>query len=119
MQSAGKSERVVDYRIAPGVLESIVRHSLAGDPRLRLPHGVSRSSRHPVEIAVEDATCRVTLHLHVRLGEDLAALGVWVKETVGTRLAAMTGMRVGNVEVHFDGVYRSETATSPGLANQG
>ena len=118
MQSGGESERVVDYRIAPGVLESIVRHSLAGDPRLRLPHGVSRSSRHPVEIAVEDAICSVTLHLHVRLGEDLAVLGAWIKETVGTRLAAMTGMRVGKVDVHFDGVYQSETADSPGLVSQ-
>ena len=51
------------------------------------------------------------------LGEDLAVLGAWVKETVGTRLPAMTGMQVGNVDVHFDGVYQSETANSPGLAS--
>jgi uncharacterized alkaline shock family protein YloU len=119
MVTAGGSERVVDYRIAPAVLESIVRHSLAGDPRVRIPHGVSRGSRHAVDVTVEDAVCMVALHLHAPLGEDLVALGGWIKQTVGTRLAAMTGMSVGHVDVHFDGVYPSQASGSRGSDSLG
>ncbi|MHB9148848.1 MAG: hypothetical protein ACYC33_01995 [Thermoleophilia bacterium] len=105
MESAAGSERVVDYRIAPAVLESIVRHSLAGDRRVQIPHGVSRGSRHAVDVVVEDGVCVVTLRVHALLGEDLAALAGWIRQIVGTRLTAMTGMRVGRVDVHFEGVY--------------
>jgi|SRR5680860_569821 len=119
MEPTGDPGRVVDYRIAPAVLESIVRHSLAGNPRVRIPHGVSRGSRHAVDVEVENAVCLVTLHLHAPLGEDLRALGGWIKQAVGTRLAAMTGMPVGHVDVHFDGVYPPQNPGSRGSDNPG
>lgn len=119
MDSAAGSERVVDYRIAPGVLESIVRHSLAGDRRIQIPHGVSRGSRHAVDVVVEHGVCVVTLRVHALLGEDLASLGGWIRQIAGTRLTAMTGMQVGRVDVHFEGVYPSAASGLRGSDSTG
>lgn len=119
MESATGSEGVVDYRIAPSVLESIVRHSLAGDRRVQIPHGVSRGSRHAVDVVVDEGACLVTLRVHALLGEDLAALAAWIRQIVGTRLTAMTGMPVGRVDVHFEGVYPPSASSLRGSDSTG
>ncbi|HZK48258.1 MAG TPA: Asp23/Gls24 family envelope stress response protein [Thermoleophilia bacterium] len=112
MLSMEGSELIVaDYRISPAVLRAIVRHSLGGDPRVRLAHGVSRAGRHAVDVAVSEGACAVTVHMQAPLGEDLLALGSKVKEDVETGLAAMTGMPVARVDVHVDGVYRASAST--------
>jgi hypothetical protein len=98
-------DMVIDYQIAPTVLEKIVRGSLLADPRIRLPHGMARSSRHPVSIAAEGGECQITIHVMAPLGQDLIALGAWIRDHVGTKVATMTGLTVSRFDVHVDGVY--------------
>ena len=105
-------DTIIDYRIAPTVLEKIVRGALLTSPTIRLPHGVSRASRHPVEVAVEGGECQVKIHVLAPLGEDLLALGSWIRAHVGGKLASMTGMTVSRLDVHIDGVYPPDASDS-------
>jgi uncharacterized alkaline shock family protein YloU len=60
---------------------------------------------HPVEIAVEDDQCRVSVQLDARMGEHLPTLASSVRHTVAAALTSMTGLRVAAVDVAFSGVF--------------
>ncbi len=96
---------VADYQISSSVLQSIVRWSVASEPRVRLHREGPRPGRRDAEIVVVEGVGSVVVHLLALFGEDLPELGEAVKELVASRLARMTGLRVARVDVHFDGVF--------------
>lgn len=103
---SGDGSVVADYRVSASVLEEIVRWSLAGDERLRVGGGSALGGRHPIGVSVSGVATVVTVHLQARLGEDLLALGAWVKRTVALRLGTMTGLVIARVDVQVVGVFR-------------
>jgi uncharacterized alkaline shock family protein YloU len=96
---------MTQYLIATSVLEAIVRGSLDGDERLRIHNPLALMRTHPVEITVEGDECRIAVQLDARMGEHLPTLASSVRQTVGTALASMTGLRVAAVDVAFSGVF--------------
>lgn len=107
----GRGE-VADYQISSSVLQSIVRWSLAAEPRVRLHREGPRPGRKDAEIVVAKGAGSVVVHLLAQFGEDLPALGETVKEVVASRLARMTGLRIARVDVHFDGVFPAPEDTA-------
>ncbi|GAB4248717.1 MAG: hypothetical protein Kow00122_06170 [Thermoleophilia bacterium] len=98
---------VTDYRIAPGVLEAIVRGALAGETRVRL-HGGAMKRSHGVDVRVDGSTCRVALQLEALFGADLVETGCSLQRRVAERLGRITGLEVEAVDITFAGVYPAE-----------
>lgn len=97
--------KIADYQISSSVLQSIVRWSVASEPRVRLHREGARPGRRDAEIVVANGVGSVVVHVLAQLGEDLPALGESIKDMVASRLARMTGLRIARVDVHFDGVF--------------
>jgi uncharacterized alkaline shock family protein YloU len=98
---------MTEYLIATSVLEAIVRCSLEHDERLRLHSAPALMRSHPVEVAVEDDECRVTVHLDARMGEVLPTLAAEARQKIAGALSPMTGLTVSGVDVVFAGVFPS------------
>ncbi len=93
------------YLIATTVLETIVRGSLENDERLRLHAPLHLVRTHPVEVAVEEGQCRVSVQLDARMGESLPALASSVRQAIAEALGSMTGLKVAAVDISFSGVF--------------
>jgi uncharacterized alkaline shock family protein YloU len=100
---------MTEYLIATSVLEAIVRGSLENDDRLRFHSSLPLVRSHPVEVAVDDQECHVTVHLDARLGEHLPTLAVEARTKIASALGPMTGLTVSGVDVVFGGVFPSGT----------
>jgi uncharacterized alkaline shock family protein YloU len=96
---------MTEYLIATSVLEAIVRGSLAGEERVRLHNGLPLVRTHPAEVMVDEDSCRVVVHLDVRMGEFLPGLASLVRSKIGDALGPMTGLAVTSVDVVFSGVF--------------
>jgi uncharacterized alkaline shock family protein YloU len=99
---------MTEYLIATSVLETIVRGSLTRDERLRLHSALPLVRSHPIEVAVEQDTCHVTVSLDARMGENLPSLAAEVRRTVADSLGPMTGLSVSAVDIVFGGVFPLE-----------
>lgn len=98
---------MTEYLIAASVLESIVRGSLEQDERLRFHSALPLVRSHPVEVVVDEDSCRVTVQLDARMGEHLPALAAEVRQKIAGALGPMTGLAVSSVDVVFAGVFVS------------
>jgi uncharacterized alkaline shock family protein YloU len=98
---------MTEYVIATSVLEAIVRGSLEHDERFQLHSGSALVRSHPVEVAVDDEKCHVTVHLDARMGEVLPALAAEARQRIVGALSPMTGLTVAGVDVVFVGVFPS------------
>jgi hypothetical protein len=96
---------MTQYLIATSVLESIVRGSLEKDERLRIHSPLPLVRSHPVEVAIDDAECHVTVQLDARLGEHLPTLAADARRKIAAALGLMTGVTVSGVDVVFSGVF--------------
>lgn len=94
-----------EYLIATSVLEDIVRGSLVAEKRFRLHGGLPLSRTHTAEVAVENDSCKVVVHLEAAIGENLPELASEVRTRVCDVLGPMTGLAVGSVDVVFNGVF--------------
>ncbi|OFW57130.1 MAG: hypothetical protein A2133_08820 [Actinobacteria bacterium RBG_16_64_13] len=100
---------MTEYLIATSVLEAIVRGSMENDGRMRFHSSLPLLRSHPVEIAVVEEKCNVTVHLDARLGENLPGLAAEARQKIASALGRMTGLTVATVDVVFSGVYPSGT----------
>jgi hypothetical protein len=96
---------MTQYLIATSVLEAIVRGSLESDQRLRIHTPLPLVRTRPVEITVEGEQCSVAVQLDARMGEHLPSLAAGVRRTIADALGSMTGLKVGTVDVSFNGVF--------------
>lgn len=96
---------MTEYLIATSVLESIATGALTGDERLKLHGALPLVRPHAAEVAVEDETCRVVIHLDARMGESLPALAKDVRKKIAEALSSMTGLTVTAVDVIFGGIF--------------
>ena len=96
---------MTEYLIATSVLEGIVRGSLAGEERVRLHSTLPLVRLHPAEVAVEEESCRVVVHLDARMGEYLPDVASVVRKKIAAALGPMTGLAVNSVDVVFNGVF--------------
>jgi uncharacterized alkaline shock family protein YloU len=96
---------MTEYLIATSVLEAIVRGSLSGDARVRLHTSVPLIRSHPAEVAVEDDSCKVVVHVDVRMGELVSAVAADVRGRIADALGPMTGLSVSGVDVLVSGVF--------------
>lgn len=99
---------MTEYLIATSVLEAIVRGSVDNDERLRVHSPSPLVRTHPVEVAVDDEDCRVSVHLDARLGEHLPSLATEARQKITTALTHMTGLTVTGVDVVFSGVFPAD-----------
>ncbi len=102
-----------DYRIATSVLETMVRGCLGQWDRVRLPHphGPGLMRGRGVEVSVTDGSCRVTLPVEARFGEELHPLAQELRTEIRRCLGTMTGLEVLAVDVIFVGVFPVDDAT--------
>lgn len=96
---------MTEYQIATGVLEAIVRGSLQGDNRVRFHSLFPLVKGRAVTVEVQDAECRVEVHVDARYGEHLPSLADEIRERVSAALSRMTGLRVAAVDVVYAGVF--------------
>lgn len=82
-----------------------MRGSLENDDRLRMHSPLPLVRSHPVEVAVDDHECHVTVQLDARLGERLPVLAAEARQKIAGALSSMTGLRVSGVDVVFGGVF--------------
>ncbi len=94
-----------EYLIATSVLEDIVRGSVAGENRYRLHGGLSLVRSGPVEVSVENDSCRVVVHVDARVGENLPEVASEVRGKIAESLGPMTGLAVSSVDVVVSGVF--------------
>jgi uncharacterized alkaline shock family protein YloU len=95
----------LDYRIATSALEAMVKGCLLSTDRIRLSHVSALARGHGIEVTVIANSCRVTLSLEARFGEDLNAVAAEVQGEVGRCLGTMTGLDVEAIDIVFTGVY--------------
>jgi uncharacterized alkaline shock family protein YloU len=96
---------MTEYLIATSVLEAIVRGAVAGDQRLRMHSSLPLVRTHPAEVTVDEDSCKVLVHLDVRMGEFLPTLASEVRVKIAEALGPMTGLTVTGVDVVFSGVF--------------
>jgi uncharacterized alkaline shock family protein YloU len=96
---------MTEYQIATSVLEAIVRGSLEHEARVRVHSPLPLVRTHPVEVAVDDQECHVTVHLDARLGEHLPTLANGARTKIAEALGQMTGLAVTGVDIVFSGVF--------------
>ena len=96
---------MTEYLIATSVLEAIVRGALADDTRLRLHSSLPLARTHPAEVMVDEDSCKVAVHVDVRMGEFLPAVATEVRSKVADALGPMTGLTVSGVDVVISGVF--------------
>ncbi len=96
---------MTEYLIATSVLEAIVRGALADDTRLRLHSSLPLARTHPADVTVDEDSCKVAVHVDVRMGEFLPALATEVRGRVADALGPMTGLTVSSVDVVVSGVF--------------
>jgi hypothetical protein len=94
-----------EYCIATSVLEAIVRGSLHGDDRLRVPAALPIMRAHPIEVTVDGQDCRVNVQVEARFGEYMPALATAAREKVAAAVSQMTGLNVNAVDIVFTGVF--------------
>lgn len=99
-----------DYRIATSVLETMVRGCLTQWGRVRFPHGAGLIRGRGVEVSVADGSCRVTLPVEARFGEELHPLAQELRTEIRRCLGTMTGLDVLAVDVVFVGVFPVDDA---------
>lgn len=98
---------MTEYLIATSVLESIVRGAVADDERLRVHARVPFVGGDPMEITVDEGTCRVVVQLDARMGEVLPSLASETRGKIAAALNQMTGLAVSGVDIVFSGVFPS------------
>lgn len=96
---------MTEYLIATSVLEAIVRGSLSGDARVRLHTALPLVRSHPAEVTVEDDSCKVVVHVDMRMGELVSAVATDVRGKIADALGPMTGLAVSGVDVVVSGVF--------------
>ena len=96
---------MTEYLIATSVLEAIVRGSLSEDARVRLHTSLPIIRSHPAQVAVEDDSCKVVVHVDVRMGELVSAVAANVRGKIAEALGPMTGLSVAGVDVVVSGVF--------------
>lgn len=94
-----------EYLIATSVLEDIVRGSVSGETRYRLHCGLPLVRSHPVDVSVENDSCKVLVHMDARVGENLPELATEVRGKIAESLGPMTGLAVHSVDVVISGVF--------------
>jgi uncharacterized alkaline shock family protein YloU len=94
-----------EYLIATSVLEAIVRGSLEGDDSLRVHTPLPLTRAKAVEVDVSGEDCRVAVQLDARMGEHLPRLAETARGRIAEALSSMTGLRVSEIDVTFNGVF--------------
>jgi len=60
---------------------------------------------HPAEVTVEDDSCKVVVHVDMRMGELVSAVATDVRGKIADALGPMTGLAVSGVDVVVSGVF--------------
>lgn len=94
-----------EYLIATSVLEDIVRGSLLGEKRYGLHGGLPLVRTRATEVAVDNDSCKVVVHLDALIGEELPEIASEVRAKVAEALGPMTGLAVTSVDVVVSGVF--------------